>query len=106
MQGQAVSSQKIIARNNGWDPDTIYNPTTGESTPIDANFVAPAEVYTNQGVPMTRGAFGPPPNGESSNIMAEMEKPVDFKFPAPRSDSSHDKFKGRGGNPYAGKGGM
>jgi hypothetical protein len=106
MQGQAVSSQKIIARNKGWDPDTIYDPTTGESTPIDANFVAPAAVFTNQGVPMTKGAFGPPPNGESSAIMSEMERPVDFVYPTPRSESANAPFKGRGGNPNAGKGGM
>jgi hypothetical protein len=106
MQGQAVSSQKIIARAKGWDPDAIYDTKTGEYSPIDALFVSPAEVFTNQGVPKTRGAYGPPPNGESSSIMKEMEGPVDFKHPIPRSESSNAPFKGRGGNPYAGLGGM
>jgi hypothetical protein len=106
MQGQQVSSQKIIAKGNGWDPDSIYDSKTGTWTPIDAHFVAPAEVFTNQGVPMTQGAYGPPPNGESSAIMKEMEGPVDFKYPTPRSESSNAPFPKRGGDPNAGKGSM
>jgi hypothetical protein len=106
MQGNVTRIQKAIARSMGIDPDGIYDPATGKMSPLDPNMVMPAQVFTNQGVPMTSGVYGAPILG-SSGIISESEGSVQFNSPSRRSESNNAPAPGRSSdpNPGAGKGG-
>jgi hypothetical protein len=101
MQGHDVKSQKIIARGKGWEPDSLWNPETGKYEPLDAGLTAPAEIFTNQGVPMTKDVYGPPMIG-SSAIDAQPEGEVLFNHPTPRNLTNNAPVPGKHGDPYAG----
>jgi hypothetical protein len=105
MQGRSEKQQKMIARGSGIEPDSIYDPSTGTWTPLDAALTAPAEVFLNQGVPMTNGRYSPPVIGPSA-IESHPEGKVEFNSPTRRSESRNAPFPGKHGDPYAGKGGM
>jgi hypothetical protein len=105
MQGNVTRIQKAIARSMGIEPDAIYDPATGKSTPLDSNMVLPAQVFVNQGVPMTNGAYSPPIlNG--SEIVSESEGGVQFNAPSRRSESNNAPAPGRRSNPYPGMKGV
>jgi hypothetical protein len=102
MQGHNIKSQKIIARGKGWDPDGVYDTTTGKYVPLDEGLVAEAAIFTNQGVPMTKDKYGAPIIGPSA-IEAHPEGPVQFNHPTPRNDFNNAPIPGAKGDPYAGK---
>jgi hypothetical protein len=102
MQGMATKTQKDIARQMGYDPDGVYDPATGKYIPLEEGLVAPAAIFTNQGVPMTRSKYGPPIIG-SSEIESHPEGSVDFNHPTPRNEFNNAPIPGRKGDPYAGK---
>jgi len=102
MQGDQSKALKTIARGKGWEPDAVYDPATGKSVPIDDGLVADAAIFTNQGVPMTRGKYTEKADGYDVNPGAGEA----FNSPKMRSETSNAPFKGANGDPYAGKGGM
>lgn len=103
MQGNSVRQQKNIARQMGYDPDAVYDPNTGKSIPLDIGLTAPAAVFTNQGVPMTQGKYGPPPVTTDADAV-QSEGKVEFNQPTHRSESANAPFPGKHGDPYAGFG--
>jgi hypothetical protein len=105
MQGKSIMLQKSLVRTMGIEPDAIYDPATGKSTPIDAYMTQPAQVFVNQGVPMTEGVYSPPMIGPSA-IESIAEGGVQFNAPKTRSESNNAPFPGKHGDPFAGMGGM
>ena len=100
MLGQADKNQKDLVRSMGWDPDTIYDTTTGKSVAIDAALTVGASVYTNQGVPMTSGKYVD--GGGDLDPSGTPEGKVEFNTPTRRSETNNAPFPGRSGDPYAG----
>jgi hypothetical protein len=105
MQGSQTAAQKTVARAKGWEPDAIYDPATGKSAPLDEGLVAPAEIFTNQGVQKSRGKYAQLADGYDVSIGAG-EPAATFNSPVRRSETGNAPFKGAKGNPNAGMGGM
>jgi hypothetical protein len=98
LQGQFVKNQKDLVRQMGWEPDAIYDPTTGKSVPLDAALAADAELFTNQGVPATRGKYGALTDGDGA-IESYPEGKVEFNSPVRRSETLNAPFPGRKSDP-------
>jgi hypothetical protein len=105
MQGQTEKAQKTIARGKGWEPDAVYDPATGKSIPLDSGLVAESAIFTNQGVPMTKGAYPHQADGYDVSIGAG-EPATTFNSPKRRSEGNNAPVPGKHGDPYAGKGSM
>jgi hypothetical protein len=105
MQGSQTAAQKTVVRGKGWEPDAIYDPATGKSAPLDEGLVAPAAIFTNQGVPRSRGKYAQLADGYDVSVGAG-EPAATFNSPKRRSESGNAPFPKAKGDPYAGLGGM
>ena len=101
MLGQQSKAQKEIARGKGWDPDKVFDPKTGTYGPLIEGS-DPSAVFTNQGVPMTKGKYPQLKDGYDVRSIGADE--VDFVSPDWRGEERNDPTPGVKGNPFAGMG--
>jgi hypothetical protein len=103
--GDQSKALKTISRGKGWNPDEIVDPKTGATTPIDSGLAGDFTIFTNQGVPMTRGKYPQLADGYDVSIGAG-EPATTFNSPKHRSETINAPFPGKHGDPHAGMGGM
>ena len=90
---------RIMARNQGWDPDAIVDVKTGQSINI-ANFNKDPDSFYHRGVgQLPEGIHDTYPQTEEPRY----EPGQNFSSPVLRETKDH---KGEGRDPYSGMGGM
>jgi hypothetical protein len=105
MQGDQTKALKTVSIGKGWNPDIVMDVGTGASVPLDAALSTDAAIFTNQGVPMTKGAYPHQADGYDVSIGAG-EPATTFNSPKRRSEGNNAPVPGKHGDPYAGKGSM
>jgi hypothetical protein len=105
MQGDQTKALKTVSIGKGWNPDVIVDVGTGKSAPLDEGLVAPAAIFTNQGVQKSRGKYAQLADGYDVSVGAG-EPAATFNSPKRRSESINAPFPKAKGDPYAGLGGM